>query len=114
MAPYKHEVKAKVFSTSIVVPKCSRPILLNREEPIHRTGSPLTPAGTTLLEILGVVRRDDFFARLRVVHLGVVVWEEAIETPVEDAGSEEGVGVADVKTVQIGVLAYLQHCGTRC
>jgi hypothetical protein len=52
---------------------------------------------TLLLNILGIVGSNDILARLGVVHHGVVVREEAVETPVEDAGGDEGVEVADAK-----------------
>lgn len=35
-----------------------------------------------------------------MVHDGLGVWEEAVETPVEDAGGDEGVDVADAETVR--------------
>jgi hypothetical protein len=35
------------------------------------------------------------------------VWEEAVETPVEDAGGDEGVDVADAETAQVEMLAWL-------
>ncbi len=40
-----------------------------------------------------------------MVHDGLGVREEAIEAPVEDAGGDEGVDVADVETAQGELLA---------
>ena len=64
---------------------------------------PLSPTGAPFLYILGVVGGDDVLARLGVVHNGRGVWEEAIEAPVEDAGSNKGVDIADVETAQVMV-----------
>ena len=50
---------------------------------------------TTLLDILRIVGCDDLLASIGVVHLRLLVWEETIEDPVEQAGGEEGVYVAD-------------------
>ena len=57
------------------------------------------------MDILGVVGRNDVLARLGVVHDGLGVREEAIEAPVEDAGGDEGVDIANVEPVQVELLA---------
>ena len=76
----------------------------NLEELRNHTRPPFSTTGTAFLNILGVVGRNDILARLGVVHDGVGVREEAIEAPVEDPGSDEGVDVADAETVrQVGL-----------
>jgi hypothetical protein len=90
-----------------MVRKRSRARPLNFEELSNHTRPPLSPTGATLLNILGVVGRNDVLARLGVVHDGLGVRDEAIEAPVEDAGGDEGVDVADVETVQVELLAWL-------
>ena len=72
---------------------------LNFEELGNHTRPPLRATDTAFLNILGVVGRDDVLARLRVVHDGLGVREETVEAPVEDAGRDEGVDVADAETV---------------
>ena len=57
------------------------------------------------MNILGVIGRNDVLARLGVVHEGVGVRDEAIEGPVEDAGGDEGVDIADVETARVELLA---------
>jgi hypothetical protein len=81
---------------------------LDLEEPSHHAWLPLRPTGATLLNILHVIGRNNVFASLRVVHKGVAVREEAIEKPIEDAGGDEGVDVADVEPVQVESLALLR------
>jgi hypothetical protein len=42
------------------------------------------------------------------------VREKSIEAPVEDAGGDEGVDIADVETAQVEMLACLQpSCARR-
>lgn len=81
---------------------------LNFEELSNHTRLTFSPTGATLLNILGVVGRNDVFARLGVVHDGLGVREEAIEAPVEDAAGDEGVDIANVKTAQVKLLAWLR------
>ena len=57
----------------------------------------LAPFGVTssaVADVPSIVGRDDILTGLRMVHIGVVVREEAVEEPVEDAGHEEAVDVA--------------------
>jgi hypothetical protein len=89
------------------VPKQSRARPLNLEHLNNDTRLPLSPTGAALLNILGVVGRNDVLARLGVVHDRLGVREEAIEAPVEDAGGDEGVDVADIETAQVELLAWL-------
>ena len=86
---------------------CARKLVrnLDLEECRNDTLLPLRPTRPTLLDILGVLGRDDVLARIGVVHDGVGVREEAVEAPVEDAGGDEGVDVADVETAQVEALA---------
>jgi hypothetical protein len=72
---------------------------LNLEELSNHTWPPFSTASATFLNILSVVGRNDVLARLGVVHDGVGVWEETVEAPVEDAGGDEGVDVADAEPV---------------
>ncbi len=76
----------------------SRAKSLDLEECRDYTLLPLCPDRTTLLNILGVVGRNDVLTRLGVVHDGLGVRGEAIEGPIEDAGGDEGVDIADVET----------------
>ena len=71
---------------------------LNFEELGDHTRPALGATDATLLDVLCVVGRDDVLARLGVVHDGLGVREEAVEAPVEDAGGDEGVDIADVET----------------
>ena len=64
-----------------------------------KTRPALSAARATRLDVLGVVGGDDVLARLRVVHDGLGVREEAVEGPVEEAGGDEGVDVADGEAV---------------
>ena len=82
---------------------CGNPLYL--EERTNHTLLPLSPNCLALLNILGVVGRNDVLARLGVVHNGVSVRDEAIEHPVEDAGGDKGVDIADVETTRIMSLA---------
>lgn len=86
----------------------SRTSLLNLEHSSNHARSSLNPAGATLLKILGVVGRDDVLARHGVIHHRLSVWEEAIEAPVENAGGDERVQVADVETARAELSARLQ------
>lgn len=47
--------------------------------------------------ILGVRRGDDVFSRNRIFHLGLEMWEEAVEAVVEDGGGDERVDVTDAE-----------------
>jgi hypothetical protein len=90
-----------------ITPKRSHALPLNLEDLSSDTGSPLSSTRASLLHILGVVGRDDVLARLGVVHDGLGMREEAVEAPVEDAGGDEGVDVADAETAQVEMLARL-------
>ena len=68
------------------------------EECSNHTRFPLGPTGPTLVHIFGVLGRNNVLARFGVVHDGLGVGKEAVEAPVEDAGGDEGVDVADVET----------------
>jgi hypothetical protein len=72
---------------------------LNLEDLSNDTRPALSAARATRLDVLGVVGGDDVLARLRVVHDGLGVREEAVEGPVEEAGGDEGVDVADGEAV---------------
>ena len=39
--------------------------------------------------------------------------EKTIETPVEDAGGDEGIDVADAETIEVEMLAWLQPSRAR-
>jgi hypothetical protein len=78
---------------------------LNLEDLSNDTRPPLSPTRATLLNVFGVVGRNDVLARLGVVHDGLGVREKSIEGPVEEAGGDEGVDIADVKTAQVEILA---------
>ena len=58
---------------------------------------------TPLRHILRIICSDDIFARHWMVHDGFRVWEEAVESPVEEACRDEGVYVSDVVAVGVGV-----------
>ena len=89
-------------------------IPLNLEDLSNDTRPTLSPTRATLFNIFGVVGRNDVFACLGVVHNGLGVREESIETPVEDAGGDEGVDIADVETAQVEILAWLRpSCARR-
>lgn len=77
---------------------------LNFKDARNDTLPPLIPTREPLLHILSVVGRNDILARLGVIHYGLGVREKAVETPIEDAGGDEGVNVADVETAQVEVL----------
>jgi hypothetical protein len=40
-----------------------------------------------------------------MVHDGLGMREKSIEAPVEDAGGDKGVNIADVETAQVEILA---------
>ena len=67
----------------------------------NNTLPPALQARTTILYILRILRCDYLLARLRVVHEGRLVREEAVEAIVEDAGGYEGVDVTDGETGSI-------------
>ena len=100
-----HRRSRSLSTLQKIVPKCNRAQTLDLEECRNYTRLPLSPNRLTLLNILGVVGRNDVLARLGVVHNGLGVREEAIEAPVEDASGDEGVDVADVETAQFELLA---------
>ena len=81
--------------------------LLNLEDLSNDTLLPLSPNRPALLDIFGVVGRNDVLARLGVVHDRLGVREKSIEAPVEEAGGDEGVDIADVETAQVEMLAWL-------
>lgn len=88
-------------------------MLSYRKHPLNKVWLVLGPTSAALCYILRILRRDDFFARLGVVHDGIGVWEEAIEGPVKDTGSDEGVYVADGETVRVDVSANCNHVSHR-
>jgi len=109
-----HRPSRSPLTLQKIVPKRSRARPLNFKELGNHTRPPFNSTGATLLNILGVVGRNDFLARLGVVHDGFGVREESIEAPVEDAGSDEGVDVADIETAQVELLAWLRpSCARR-
>lgn len=79
--------------------------ILNFEEPSNHTRPPLNSTGATLLNILGVVGGNDIFTSLGMVHHGRMMREKAIEDPIEDAGSNEGVDIANSETIRFELLA---------
>lgn len=89
---------SNVFKTLVL--KHGRPMSLDREEAFDHTRPPLSITGATLVNVLGVVGRNDVLARLRVVHDRVMMREEAIEAHIEDTRGEEGVDIADGEPVQ--------------
>lgn len=116
-APYDHTSIARAEALQRFKRSCRSEVVqrpLNFEELSNHTRPPLNPTGATLLNILGVVGRNDVLTRLGVVHDGLGVREEAIEAPVEDAGGDEGVDVADVEAAQGEWLAWLRpSCARR-
>ena len=54
-------------------------------------------AGLALLDVLGIVGRNNVLARDGLVELGLLVREELVEGVVEDASGSERVDVANVK-----------------
>lgn len=87
------------------MPKRSHVRLLNLEDSTNNTWPPLCPTCATLLNVFGVVGRNDVLARLGMVHDGLGMREKSIEAPVEDAGGDKGVNIADVETAQVEILA---------
>jgi hypothetical protein len=86
----------------------------NLEDLSNNTRPTLSPTRATLLNIFGVVGRNDVLARLGVVHDGLGVREKSIEAPVENASGDEGVDIADVETAQVKMLAWLRpSCAQR-
>ena len=49
--------------------------------------------------MLRVICGNDVFARLGMIHHRLSVREEPVETPVEEAGGNEGVHVADSEPI---------------
>lgn len=86
---------------------CSRP--LNFEHSGDQTGPPFNTAGTTFVNVLGVVGRNDVLACLGVVHLRLGMGEEAVKAPVEDACGDEGVEVADAETIQVVLISPMSR-----
>jgi hypothetical protein len=87
---------------------------LNLEDLSNDTWPPLNITCATLLNIFGVVGRNNVLPCLGVVHHGLLVREKFIEAPIEEAGSNERVDIADGETVQIEILAvfrssYAEH-----
>ena len=71
---------------------------LHLEDLSNNIPPPPSPIRATLLNIFGVVSRNYVLARLGVVHNGLGVWEKSIKAPIEDAGRDEGVEIADIET----------------
>jgi hypothetical protein len=67
----------------------SRARPLNLKDFSNDTRPALSPARTTLLNILGIVGGNNVLASLGMVHHGLGVWEKPIEGPVEDTGSDK-------------------------
>ena len=87
---------------------------LNLEDLSNDTRPTPNPTRAALLNIFGVVGRNDVLACLGVVHDGLGVREKSIEAPVEDAGGDEGVDIADIETAQVEMLAWLRpSCARR-
>jgi hypothetical protein len=84
-----------------IVPKRSHARPLNLERLSNDTRPALTQTRTTHLNIFGVVGCNDLLTSLRVVHDGLGVREKSIEAPVEDAGRDEGVDIANGETAQV-------------
>ena len=63
--------------------------------------SSFSTLGKLLLYILSILRRNNFLARLGMIHHRIGVGEEMVEGIVEDAGTDEGVDIADGETVFI-------------
>jgi hypothetical protein len=82
-----------------IVPRRCHTRTLNLEDLSNNTRPPLSVTCATYLNILGVIRCNNFLARLGVVHNRLGVREKSIEAPVEDAGGYEGVDIADVEEV---------------
>lgn len=99
------KMRSRLCCNEKIVPKRNHGKPLDRKDTSSDTRSPLSPICATLLYIFGVIGRNDVFARLGVVHDGLGVWEEFIEAPVEEAGGNEGVDVADAETAQVDMLA---------
>jgi len=99
-ARYDHTSIDRAPSTlQTIVLKRSHAKPLNLEDLSNDTLPTLSPTRATLLNIFGVVGRNDVLARLGVVHDGLGVREKSIEAPVEDAGGNEGVDIADIEKV---------------
>ena len=65
----------------------------------------LSPTRATLLNVFGVVGRNDVLTRLGMVHDGLGVREKSIEAPVEDASGDEGVDIADAEPAQVEIVS---------
>lgn len=72
---------------------------LDSEEAFSNTRSPLLITRATFGDILGVVRSDDFLTSFSMIHHRFMVWEETVETVVEEGGGNEGVHVSDSEPV---------------
>jgi len=77
------------------VPKRSPARLLNLEDLSNDTRPSATKTFATRLNIFGVLGRNNVLACVSVLQDGLVVWEEFIEAPIEDTGSDEGVDIAN-------------------
>ena len=89
------------------VPNWKRVEPLNFKECRNNALLSLAPTRPTLRNVLSVIGCNDVLASLGVVHDGFSVREEAIKGPVEDAGGDEGVDIADVETASIQSVALL-------
>ena len=87
--------------------KLRRAKSLNLKECSDYTRLAFSPTRATVLNILGVIRRDDVLSSLGVVHNGVYVWEEAVKGPVKDASGDEGIYISDVEAAEANLLACL-------
>ena len=50
-----------------------------------------------LIDIVGIIRSDDVFTCLRVIHCRVSVRKEAIQKPVNKTSRDEGVDISNSK-----------------
>jgi hypothetical protein len=87
----------------MIVPKQSHAKTLNFEDLSSDTRPPSSPTRATHLDIFGVGGRNNILARLSMVHDGLGVREKLIKAPVEDAGGDEGVDIADVVTADVSI-----------
>jgi hypothetical protein len=78
---------------------------LNLKHTGSKTWPPPSQACATLFEMFCVVGRNDFLARLGMVHDRLIMREISIKPVVDNGRSDEGVYIANVKTVQVEILA---------
>jgi hypothetical protein len=81
---------------------------LNREELGNLARPSLRPTRTTFLNILVILGGDDILTRLGMIHDRFLVWEEAVESPIEDTSGNKGINVADGKAIRIESLAQIK------